>query len=260
MLILLPPSETKRDGGAEGSSLELSALSFSRLLPARRVVGTGLRKLSTNLTTMASALKLGSGQQHELLRNRAVRSSPTMPAIDRYTGVLYDALDAATLSAEARDFAFRHVAIHSALFGLIGAGDAIPAYRLSHDSRLPDVTLKKVWREPIAAELEDHGGLILDLRSEAYAALGPAPVGGNSYFLRVVAEGADGKKRALNHFNKKGKGEFVRTLLESRIDHADAASLLDWAAEFGIELSPGVAGELELTVANSLVGSSVKAR
>src|SRR5690554_1717626 len=128
------------------------------------------------------------------------------------------------------------------------------------DSRLPDVTLKKVWREPIAAELEDHGGLILDLRSEAYAALGPAPVGGNSYFLRVVAEGADGKKRALNHFNKKGKGEFVRTLLESRIDHADAASLLDWAAEFGIELSPGVAGELELTVANSLVGSSVKAR
>src|SRR5690554_3699442 len=175
MLILLPPSETKRDGGAEGSTLDLSALSFPALYAARRAVGTELRKLSSNLTTMASSLKLGAGQQHELLRNRAVRTSPTMPAIDRYTGVLYDALDAASLPGNSREFAFRHVAVHSALFGLVASGDAIPAYRLSHDSRLPGLSLKKVWRDPIASALADRPGVILDLRSEAYVALGPAP-------------------------------------------------------------------------------------
>jgi uncharacterized protein len=252
MLILLPPSETKRDGGAEGTALALPGLSFPELAAARRAVSVELRKLSSNLTTMAAALKLGAGQQHELIRNRTVRTSPTMPAIDRYTGVLYDALDAASLSAAARSFATEHVAIHSALFGLVASDDQIPAYRLSHDSRLPTLALKKVWREPISDVLAAYDGLILDLRSEAYVGLGPAPRRQGSYFLRLVAEGSDGAKRALNHFNKKGKGEFVRSLLEAGIDHPDAASLIDWATGAGHVLEFGEPGELQLEVVNSL--------
>ncbi|MEX1079345.1 MAG: peroxide stress protein YaaA [Homoserinimonas sp.] len=253
MLILLPPSETKRDGGTAGSSLDASALSFPELAAARRAVSVELRKLSGNLSTMAAALKLGDSQQHELARNRAVRTSPTMPAIDRYTGVLYDALDAQSLPADAREFAARRLAVHSALFGLVSAGDAIPAYRLSHDSRLPTLTLKKVWRDPIAGVLADYDGLILDLRSEAYVSLGPAPAREGSYFLRLVAEGSDGTKRALNHFNKKGKGEFVRSLLLAGVEHRNVDSLLAWAADAGHSLSFGKQGELQLEVVNSLV-------
>jgi cytoplasmic iron level regulating protein YaaA (DUF328/UPF0246 family) len=252
MLILLPPSETKRDGGAAGSALALADLSFPELAAARRTVGAELRALSGNLTTMAAALKLGAGQHHELVRNRTVRTSPTMPAVDRYTGVLYDALDAASLSADARSFASRHMVIHSALFGLVSAGDAIPAYRLSHDSRLPTLTLKKAWREPISGVLAAYDGLVLDLRSEAYVGLGPAPRRDGSYFLRLVAEGSDGTKRALNHFNKKGKGEFVRALLEAGIDHPDGPSLIEWATAAGYMLEFGKPGELQLEVVNSL--------
>jgi cytoplasmic iron level regulating protein YaaA (DUF328/UPF0246 family) len=213
-----------------------------------------LRRLAGNLAVMADALKLGPSQKHELVRNRAVRSSPTMPAMDRYTGVLYDALDAPSLPDDARRFAARHLVVHSALFGLVGAGDPIPAYRLSHDSRLPTLSLKKAWREPIGRVLAEVDGLILDLRSEAYAALGPAPSREGSYYLRVVAEGSDGKKRALNHFNKKGKGEFVRALMLAGIDHPDADSLLRWASAAGFVLVPGTAGELQLEVVNSLPG------
>lgn len=252
MLILLPPSETKRDGGAAGSRLDLACLSFPELSAARRSAGTELRKLSSNLATMAAALKLGAGQQHELLRNRAVRTSPTMPAVDRYTGVLFDALDSQTLPPTAREFAADHLAIHSALFGLVSAGDPIPAYRLSHDSRLPNLGLKKLWREPISRTLAGYEGLILDLRSEAYVALGPAPHREDSFFLRVVAKGSDGAIRALNHFNKKGKGEFVRSLLLAGIDHLSPDSLLDWAAGAGHALRFGSSGELQLEVVNSL--------
>ncbi len=251
MLILLPPSETKRDGGAEGTSLSLALLGFPSLAAPRRAAAADLRRLSGNLDKMAAALKLGPSSRHELLRNRALRSSPTMPALDRYTGVLYDALDAASLSAQEREFAGNTVAIHSALFGLVRAGDPIPAYRLSHDSRLPTLNLKRHWSVPVAAVLASHDGLILDLRSEAYVALGPAPQREGAHFLRVVAEGPDGKKRALNHFNKKGKGEFVRALVRAGIDHPDTDSLLRWAAENGIDLVEGSPGELELTVANA---------
>lgn len=252
MLILLPPSETKRAGGGEGSSVDPAGLCFPELTAARRAVSIELRKLSCNLSSMAEALRLGPNQRHELMRNREVRTSPTMPAMDRYTGVLFDSLDAGSLPPEAREFAAQTVAVHSALYGLVGAGDLIPAYRLSHDSRLPTLTLKKAWREPISALLASRSGLILDLRSEAYAALGPAPQREDSYFLRLVAQGTDGRVRALNHFNKKGKGEFVRSVLVSGIDHPNVESLLAWAKDSGWMLRHGSPGELELEVVNSL--------
>ena len=174
-----------------------------------------------------------------------------MPALDRYTGVVYDALDAGTMDAATRTFADEHVVIHSAMFGLVRASDHIPAYRLSHDSRLPDLSLKRVWRDAIASELAAQAGLVLDLRSEAYVQLGPAP---GSSFIRVVARGPDGRRRALNHFNKKGKGEFVRAIIEAGIVHPDADSLLSWATTSGVDLVAGAPGELELAVDEVVAG------
>lgn len=205
-----------------------------------------VRSLSANRRTMSTALHLGPTQQFEVDRNRVLRHSPVMAAMDRYTGVLYEALDAGSLPAAAREFAAEHVVIHSALFGLLGAADPVPAYRLSHDSRVPGHPLGQTWRGAIAAELERMPGLILDLRSESYAALGPAPA--SSWFLRVVTENANGAQRALGHFNKKGKGELVRALLESGIDHDDVESLVAWARGAAIRLETGEPGELRLVL------------
>jgi cytoplasmic iron level regulating protein YaaA (DUF328/UPF0246 family) len=197
---------------------------------------------------MAAALKLGASQQFEVTRNRQLRSSPTTSALERYSGVLYDALDARTLSPAARTFAGDHLLIHSALFGLLGADDPIPAYRLSHDSKLPALPLRKLWRESISAVLAASDGVILDLRSSGYVELGPAPTGPRSIFLRVVSDSASGHRRALNHFNKKGKGEFVRAMCEAAIDHSSIDSVLEWALSDGIRLERGAAGELDLVV------------
>jgi len=248
VLLLLPPSETKRDGGDADAPLNLARLSHPSLTVPRRSVLAATRALSRNRATMSAALKLGVSQQFEITRNRELRSSPTIAALERYTGVLYDALDVATLNVSGRQFAGDHVLIHSALFGLLGADDPIPAYRLSHDSKLPALPLKKVWRERISAALAASDDIILDLRSEAYVELGPAPVGPGIVFLRVVADSADGKRRALNHFNKKGKGEFVRALCEAAIDHQSIDSVLEWAGAEGIRLERGATGELDLVV------------
>jgi len=245
VLILLPPSEIKREGGT-GAPLDLAALSFPELTPARKQALTALRVLSRNLSAAAGMLRLGPASASEAARNRVVTTSATMPAIDRYDGVLFEELDAGSLSASARRFAGEHLAIGSALFGLTGALDPIPGYRLSHDSRLPGTTLGRIWRGPMTATLAARTGLIVDLRSEGYADLGPAPDG--SVYVRVVSEGEDGRRRALNHFNKKGKGAFTRRLLLAGIDHPDVASLLDWARGEGLSLEPGASGELDLVV------------
>jgi cytoplasmic iron level regulating protein YaaA (DUF328/UPF0246 family) len=247
VLILLPPSESKRAGG-EGAPLDLATLSFPDLTRARRSALSATKKLASNLKGAAQVLKLGPKQSSEVLWNRTLTTSATLPALDRYDGVLFDALDASSLDESARRFAGEHVAIASALFGLAGALDPIPAYRLSHDSRLPGVRLKELWRQPIAAVLAARSDLILDLRSEGYAELGPIPSRPESVFVRVVSEAADGRKRALNHFNKAGKGEFVRRLVMAQVDHPDVASLLGWARRSGIRLEPGAEGELDLVV------------
>jgi cytoplasmic iron level regulating protein YaaA (DUF328/UPF0246 family) len=247
VLILLPPSETKREGG-DGPPLDVAALSFPELTASRRRALTALRALSRNLAAATGMLRLGPSSASEAARNRVVTTSPTMAAIDRYDGVLFDEMDAASLPAQARRFAGRHLAIGSALFGVTGALDPIPAYRLSHDSRLPGTTLGAIWRPHLGAAIAARTGLILDLRSEGYAALGAAPDRENSVYVRVVSEGADGRKRALNHFNKKGKGAFTRRLLLAGIVHPDLASLLEWAAAEGIRLEPGARGELDLVV------------
>ncbi len=248
VIVLLPPSETKRDGGADELTLELGALSFPTLTPPRRAAVAGLRRLCRNVDGALAGLGIGRALRFEVDRNRALGSSPVMPAIDRYAGVLYDALGAAELGTDGRRFLAQQVVVHSALFGLLRAGDLIPAYRMSHDSRLPGIRLKALWRRPIEGVLGEHRGLILDLRSEAYLELGPPPAGSNAFFLRVVSDSADGRKRALNHFNKKGKGEFLRALAEDAAVHDDVDSLLHWAAGRGIRLVPGAPGELELTV------------
>lgn len=236
MLVILPPSETKRDGGAAGSALDLDSLRYPGLASQRAVALSHVRSLSRSVTESTAALKLGPKQRFEIDRNRVIASSPLMPAMDRYTGVLYEALDAPELDTDARAWLAGHVVVHSALFGLLGAGDVVPAYRLSHDSRLPKLPLKKHWRDAIADELATESGLVLDLRSESYVAMGPAPDREGSYYLRVVSAASDGTKRALNHFNKKGKGELVRALAEAGIVHEGVDSLLEWAASAGIRL------------------------
>lgn len=248
MLILLPPSETKREGGQAGGALDLGALSFPSLAAPRRAALSELRSLSTNLDAAVVALKLGPKGAPQAAKNRLVRTAPLLPALERFDGVLYDALGAGTLSEPARARAAEQVAVHSALFGLVGAFDLIPDYRLSHDSRLPGRSLKALWRTTVTAELERVPGVILDLRSEGYAALGPLPPREDALFVRVVAEGEDGRRRALNHFNKQGKGRFVRSFLESDADIGSVADLLDWAASSGIRLERGAPGELDLIV------------
>lgn len=249
MLILLPPSETKRDGG-DGAPLSqsLGNLAFPKLGPIRKKVIAATVALAKNPEESASVLKLSPKQMAEVGRNRVIRSSPTMPAIDRYTGVLYDGLAASTLSDSGREFLAKNVVIQSALLGPVGALDEIPAYRLSFDSKIPGLeagSLKKAWAAAGSTALQAHssGQLVLDLRSEGYSALSPVDPEPNVVYLRVVSRGENGQVRALNHFNKKGKGEFVRALalsagVTSEINSVE--DLIAWGKNVGLVLERGV--------------------
>jgi cytoplasmic iron level regulating protein YaaA (DUF328/UPF0246 family) len=100
--------------------------------------------------------------------------------------------------------------------------------------------------------LSAREGLIIDLRSEGYAALGPTPAREHVHYVRVLARDENGRTRALNHFNKQAKGLFTRALIEAGVDFGGTGELLDWARDEGYDLSLANAqdagGELELVV------------
>lgn len=216
MLILLPPSEGKC-APERGGKYKATALGYPGLKAARASVLHALVDLcSSNPKGAARVLGLGPKQRDLVAMNAHIRSAACAPAIEIYSGVLYEAWDFTSLPATARKRADARVAIASALFGLLRPSDSIPAYRLSGDTTLPGLgTLASVWRELISAELEKARGPIVDLRSGAYVALGPIPESAahRSFVGRVLLE-RSGKRSVVSHHNKATKGRLVRTVLQ----------------------------------------------
>jgi uncharacterized protein len=221
MLFLLPPSETKKSGGGS-LNIQQVALTFGGLNSAREV-----------------AL--------EALGDDSILTAPTMRALDRYTGTLYSALHGRGLkgSATANNSltpdeiarAKSTVLIQSALFGLIPATDLIPEYKVSAGKTLNGLNLKKLWSQAhLAIWPRLTGGVIIDLRSKAYAELAPIPEGVEHYTVSVEVQHEDGSRAQLNHFNKKAKGQLVRAALTAKRAPQTIAELKSCAKRVGLTI------------------------
>ncbi|WP_459547209.1 peroxide stress protein YaaA [Nocardia sp. X0981] len=243
MLVLLPPSETKSDGGS-GGPLDLEALAFAPLTDTRDELIDEVVKLSGDPETARVALGLGKNAAAELARNAALRTSPTRPALERYTGVLYDALDAASFTRAQRAKALARLAIGSALFGAVRAGDPIPAYRLSGGTKLPGrPTLAAVWRDRLGPALVEAaaGELVVDLRSGTYQQLGRVP---GAVTATVLTEHEDGSRTVVSHFNKHHKGLLARALVLTRAEPADIHAVARVARKAGLRAEVASTHEL----------------
>lgn len=230
MRILLPPSETKSLGG-DNPSLESNPI-IDSLSSARAEVIDALIELCSNTEQAIKALKLGPKQHQDVQRNLEIYTSPTMPALERYTGVLFDALKA---ESEIRG---ENLFIQSSLFGLIPASTLIPYYRLSWDSKLPGISLKKHWQ--LAHQDYFVGGAdVLDMRSKSYQQLAPI-TSVQSYVVEVLVEYTNGTRKPLNHFNKKAKGVFARFADRENLSSAEQIADVAAAANQKAEIENGV--------------------
>lgn len=247
MIVLLPPSETKR-GGGDGPPLRLEKLANPGLGALRAALVGELVDLAADPPACRTALGVSPSQDAEIERNAALRTAPTLPALRRYTGVLYDALDVDSLRGAEAKRARARLAIGSALFGLLRADDQVPAYRLSATSKLPaKPSLAARWKpllEPLLAELAAQD-LIVDLRSGSYVALGPTS---GAIHVKVLAEHPDGRRTVVTHFNKAYKGRLARILASTRAEPTDAAAVAAVARRAGMQVERS-GNELTLVVA-----------
>jgi cytoplasmic iron level regulating protein YaaA (DUF328/UPF0246 family) len=199
-LILLPPSETKL-APARGKPLDLASLSFPSL--------TALR---------------------ESLLDAELRAAPTTTAGRLYTGVLYGALDIASLPRGSA----RELAIVSAQYGALRAADRVAPYRRELDAAY--------WRDALRVPLDEAaaGRVVLDCRSATYAAAW-RPSGdsaGRWVHVNVVEEHAS-VRRVVSHMAKKRRGEVARHVLVTGVRPRNPVELAEAVAEcFACELEP----------------------
>jgi cytoplasmic iron level regulating protein YaaA (DUF328/UPF0246 family) len=192
-VILLPPSEGKAPGGT-GPGWVAGTMADRGLDRPRRDV-------------------LRAARDAGVVAPRA----PTVPAMQRYTGVLYQELAWSTLPSPARRRGDAQVRIVSGLWGLVAPRDPIPAYRLKMSASLTGVgRLSTWWRPRVAPVLAGltEGRVVWDLLPNEHEAAmdwaSCAPV------RRVTVRFLDAEGRTVSHWNKLLKGSLVRWLLTER--------------------------------------------
>ncbi|MFE9553283.1 peroxide stress protein YaaA [Streptomyces sp. NPDC006703] len=262
MLVLLPPSEGKAASG-RGVPLKAESLSLPGLAEARAAVLDELVELCMADEDKArEVLGLSEGLRGEVAKNAELRTAGTRPAGEIYTGVLYDALELASLDPAAKRRAARSLLVFSGLWGAVHTGDRIPSYRCSMGVKLPGLgALGAYWRsvmDPVMTQAAGEG-LVLDLRSSAYAAAWKpkGAVAGRTATVRVLhSQMVDGveKRSVVSHFNKATKGRLVRDLLTTGAAPADPAELVEALRDLGYVVEaappakPGRAWSLDVVV------------
>jgi len=221
LVVLLPPSEGKTDGGAREIPWE----------PARtKVPGAAGRRLAGMRTDVTDALARAGGGDAKMLgvggahlarataANARLRGAPTLPAWRRYSGVVWENLDLPSLAAADRRRALGAVWVVSGLAGLVRADEALPDYRLKMGARLaPLGTLSRWWQPAVTGALAGvarraHVVDLLPAEHRAaidWRALADAGIAVTRVELRARTGPAGG------HFAKAAKGVFARHLLAS---------------------------------------------
>jgi hypothetical protein len=200
-LILLAPSEDKAPGGVRGRLTETPAQRWVRERLVALAKGGPPERLKKAFEVKDLALDRARSQALAL-----AGPVPLLPALVRYTGVAFQALEAASLPREV----WAQVYILSNLRGLVRGDELVPPYKLKLGA-VPG--LKAHWRSALQAPLEAlPGGPVWELLPGDAAGLlkgWTRP--------RHTVEIFDARGRALSHFAKTYRGLVARWILTHQL-------------------------------------------
>jgi Uncharacterized protein conserved in bacteria len=155
-------------------------------------------------------LGLGKKSAAEAALNMNLSDAPCAPAIDLYSGVLYDHLDHSTLTAPEQQRMNAFTWIFSGLFGIVRPADFIPNHRLAINTKLPPLgNMGTWWRTKLREKLPDLAKeTIIDCRSGGYRSMYPAQ---EANVIEITAEeDRPGGRKVVTHAVKKWRGMTAR--------------------------------------------------
>lgn len=229
MLIILPPSESKREAPKAGEPVDLGGLSFPELTETRERILDALIRTSAGADAFRQ-LMVPPSLASQVARNTVIRELPTRPTLDVYIGPLHQGLAWATLSRDGAARAASTVVVTSPLWGALRPADRIPPYRLRSWASVVDVGRPDhAWRPllpGVLATAAGSAGVVLDLRSREVQHMGtPSDLPERVVELRVRQWGNG--RRIGDVVAKRVRGEAARHLLETGTEPSDPDALAD---------------------------------
>jgi uncharacterized protein len=218
-ILLLPPSEGKAAGGkAPGWSAD--AGTFGQLGHRRAQIATALTDLSGGSEKLLGVK--GDNLTRAQSANLALIGARTLPAWQRYTGVVWDHLDPATLPTVDR----RRILVVSGLLGLIRGDDRIPDYRLKMGANPAGLAkLSTWWRDELSVALNSYAVGRTDRRKRVLVDLLPqehrAAWIPDARIDGVSIEFVDPTGKPGGHFAKAAKGHLARAILNGGLGAID---------------------------------------
>lgn len=239
-IILLPPSEGKAPGG-RGPAWRAGSTSFPELDDLRLSVATALgRAMKGSAATRTKLMGVkGDTLAQATDANREVLTAPTMPAIERFTGVLYDELDVTSLTKRDRTRLSKQVLIFSGLWGVVRPDDPIPDHRLKMNVALAPLGRLSTWWKPSLTDALRpvvSGTTVWNLLPGEHDASWAPPLPGSDdrdapaamisvkFLDEKRSRGAKRSFTTVSHWNKLLKGALVRFVLATGADAPDALS------------------------------------
>lgn len=195
---------------------------IKRLRPLTPAQVAGLMDLSDEL----AALNVG---RYAAWQPQATPAN-SRPALLAFDGDVYDGLDARSLTTAQLDWAQRHLAILSGLYGLLRPLDRLQPYRLEMGTRLANpvgADLYAFWRDTVAQAInqqlaDERAPVIVNLASQEYArAVDRAQL--RPPVVECVFEdwhAASGSFRVLGFFAKRARGRMARWVIEHKLASA----------------------------------------
>lgn len=154
--LLLPPSEGKAAGGDKKQKYTSESGVFGPTL------GDFRKQVAARLRSVKGGDGKLLGIKGELLAraqdaNCSLLGAPSLPAWQRYTGVVWDHLDLNSLPTATRTSATKHIIVPSGFAGLVRADDPLPDYRLKMGARVaPFGLMSNWWRDDLTDALLAH--------------------------------------------------------------------------------------------------------
>ena len=205
MKILLAPAETKQEGG-DNTPLQGNIFFYSKeIIEAyeKQIESSSIEELSK----WFGLKKLPEVEKYK----RSIKELPTMKAIERYTGVAFEALDYTSLEKKAKEYVDNNVMLFSNLFGILKADNLIPDYKFKQGAILNEINQEKYYKEHLKEKLDEYlGDEILDL-SPGYYQKYYKPLA-NVITFKFLKDG-----KVVSHWAKHYRGEMVRQIANNNI-------------------------------------------
>ena len=200
ILFLLAPSEWKN----EWWNLKKERLSFSFEKPL---------DISKNVSEKDLKCKWERFEEGVIL-NKNILNSETTYAINRYSWVVFNAIDYSWMSDAWKDFFINNVLIVSGMYGLVKPLDVIWNYKLPIETKW----LYSFWWDKILDKLNElNYDYIVNLLPNSYLKMiNPKKINSKIININFLTE-KDWKIVKMSHWVKKYRGEFLNNICENNL-------------------------------------------